>query len=46
MAMGILTVVNAVGMIPVGYGVFHQAGALLLLSAVLFVDYQLGKASN
>ena len=46
MALGILTVVNAVGMIPVGYGVFHQAGALLLLSAVLFVDYQLGKASN
>ncbi|WP_020537859.1 COX15/CtaA family protein [Lewinella cohaerens] len=39
--LGILTVVNSVGMIPVALGVLHQAGAIFLLSAVLFVDYQL-----
>lgn len=39
--LGILTVINSVGVIPVGLGVLHQAGAILLLSAVLFVDYQL-----
>lgn len=46
MALGILTVVNSVGAIPVGYGVFHQAVALMLLTAILFVDFQLGKARN
>ncbi|MCO6479098.1 MAG: COX15/CtaA family protein [Phaeodactylibacter sp.] len=46
MALGILTVVNSIGTIPVGYGVFHQAVALLLLTAMLFVDFQLGKARN
>ena len=46
MVLGILTVVNSIGMIPVGLGVFHQAGALLLLTAILFVDYQLGKIRN
>jgi cytochrome c oxidase assembly protein subunit 15 len=39
--LGILTVVNSIGVIPVGLGVLHQAGAIFLLSAVLFVDYQL-----
>ncbi|MCH2085198.1 MAG: COX15/CtaA family protein [Saprospiraceae bacterium] len=39
--LGIATLVNCVGMIPVGLGVLHQAGALLLLTAMLFVDYQL-----
>lgn len=39
--LGILTVINSVGIIPVGLGVLHQAGAIFLLSAVLFVDYQL-----
>ncbi len=38
--LGILTVVNSVGVIPVGLGVYHQAGALFLLSAILYVDYQ------
>ncbi|MCB9266529.1 MAG: COX15/CtaA family protein [Lewinellaceae bacterium] len=46
MALGIFTVINSVGMIPVGLGVFHQAGALLLLTITLFVDYQLGKVRN
>lgn len=44
--LGILTVANSIGAIPVGYGVFHQAVALLLLTAILFVDFQLGKARN
>ncbi len=39
--LGILTVINSVGMIPVALGVLHQTGAIFLLSAVLFVDYQL-----
>ena len=39
--LGILTLVNSIGTIPVGLGVLHQAGALFLLSVVLFVDYQL-----
>jgi heme a synthase len=39
--LGILTVVNCVGTVPVALGVYHQAGALLLLSAILYVDYQL-----
>lgn len=39
--LGILTVINSVGMIPVTLGVLHQAGAIFLLSTVLFVDYQL-----
>jgi cytochrome c oxidase assembly protein subunit 15 len=39
--LGILTVINCVGIIPVGLGVFHQAGALLLLTVVLYLNYQL-----
>ena len=44
--LGILTVINCIGAIPVGLGVLHQAGALLLLSAILLVDYQLGIGRN
>ena len=36
-ALGIATVVLSVGEIPVLWGVLHQAGALLLLGAVLWV---------
>lgn len=39
--LGIFTLVNSIGIIPVGLGVMHQAGALLLLGAVLFVNYQM-----
>ena len=46
MLLGIFTVINSIGMIPVGLGVFHQAFALLLLAVILFVDYQLGKIRN
>ncbi len=46
--LGILTVVHCKGTIPVGLGVFHQAGAVLLLTAVLNLLHQFGhkKISN
>lgn len=42
--LGVATVVSSVGVIPVGLGVLHQAGGLAMLSAMLFVNYQLMKA--
>ncbi|MCB0630057.1 MAG: COX15/CtaA family protein [Saprospiraceae bacterium] len=39
--LGILTVINCIGQVPVGLGVLHQAGALLLLTIVLLVRYQM-----
>lgn len=39
--LGIFTLINCVSAIPVTLGVLHQAGAVLLLSVVLFVTYQL-----
>lgn len=41
--LGILTVINSIGRIPIAYGVFHQGAALVLLAALLFVVYQLQK---
>lgn len=41
--LGILTIVNSVGKIPVIYGVLHQAGALLLLVFVLFSTYHINR---
>jgi heme a synthase len=38
--LGILTVVNAVGRVPVTLGVLHQAGAVLLLTAVIYLLYR------
>ena len=37
--LGILTVLNCLGTVPVSWGVFHQAGALILLSTVLCVNF-------
>ncbi|MEM7106255.1 MAG: COX15/CtaA family protein [Bacteroidota bacterium] len=37
--LGILTVISCKGSIPVTLGVFHQIGALLLLTSALFVYY-------
>lgn len=39
--LGVFTVINSLGIIPVSWGVLHQAGAMLLLSAVLFVNFHL-----
>jgi len=38
--LGILTLLQAVGQIPLLLGVLHQAGGLLLLGAMLYVNYQ------
>lgn len=39
--LGIFTLINCVGNVPVGLGVMHQAGALLLLTIVLLVRFQI-----
>lgn len=38
--LGILTLINCIGAVPLLYGVLHQAGGLLLLAAMLYVNYQ------
>ena len=38
--LGVFTVINSVGKVPVAWGMVHQAGALVLLAIVLFVNYQ------
>ena len=39
--LGIFTLINCLGAVPVGLGVLHQAGAILFLSVTLYVNYQL-----
>jgi len=39
--IGIITVLNCVGKIPVSWGVLHQAGAMLLIAATVFVIFHL-----
>ena len=41
--LGVLTVINSFGRIPLVYGVLHQAGALITLALVLYMAYQLRK---
>ena len=41
--LGILTVINCVGEVPLFYGVMHQAFAMLLLMVVLYYNYLLSK---
>jgi heme a synthase len=41
--LGILTVINSIGTIPVGLGVLHQAGAVLLLTVLFYVYFQVRK---
>lgn len=43
--LGIWTLVSCIGRIPVGLGVAHQAGAVLLLTCVLYAAYQLNGKS-
>lgn len=40
-SIGIFTVLNCVGKIPVGWGVLHQAGAMLLIASLSFVMFHL-----
>jgi cytochrome c oxidase assembly protein subunit 15 len=44
--LGVLTVINSIGKIPLTYGVLHQAGALILLGSLLFVNYRFKKKST
>ncbi len=39
--IGILTVLNCTGSIPVFWGVLHQAGAMLLLAITVFINFHL-----
>ena len=44
--LGILTVINCKASIPVNLGVAHQAGAVVLLSVILWMCYQLRKVDK
>lgn len=44
--LGIITVINSIGTIPVSWGVLHQAGGIMLLGIALFVNYQFAKGKN
>lgn len=44
--LGIFTLINCIGVVPVGLGVLHQAGALLLLTVTLFLAYQVTPIRN
>lgn len=39
--LGIVTIINCKGSIPVDLGVYHQAGAVLLLSTILWAKFKL-----
>jgi len=39
--LGILTVINCKGNIPLWYGVLHQAFAIFLLASVLLINFQI-----
>lgn len=41
--LGILTVINCQGKVPVGYGVIHQATAIILLTFILLTNFRLRK---
>lgn len=44
--IGIFTVVNCVGHIPVFYGVLHQVGAMLLIANMVFVLFHMQQKST
>lgn len=39
--LGVFTIINCKGTIPVGLGSLHQGGAIILLSIALFINFQL-----
>ncbi len=41
--LGIWTIISCIGKVPVDLGVYHQGGAVLLLSTILWVGYQMRK---
>ncbi len=44
--LGVLTLLNSIGQIPLLLGVLHQAGGLLLLGAMLYVNYQFSEGGE
>jgi cytochrome c oxidase assembly protein subunit 15 len=44
--LGVLTLLTAFGQIPLLLGVLHQAGGLLLLAVMLFVNYQFSQGGK
>lgn len=44
--IGILTVINCTGHIPVFYGVLHQAGAMLLIANMVFILFHLRRNNS
>jgi heme A synthase len=41
--LGILTLIHCRSAIPVDLGVLHQAGAVVLFGALLYVNYQISE---
>jgi cytochrome c oxidase assembly protein subunit 15 len=39
--LGIITIINCKAKIPVDLGVYHQAGAVLLLCTILYMNYRM-----
>jgi cytochrome c oxidase assembly protein subunit 15 len=44
--LGVLTIINCIGRVPMAWGAIHQAGALVLLAVVLHVNYQFSKSAK
>ena len=43
--LGVLTIINCKGAVPLGYGVLHQAGALILFGQSLYLLYKTKRAA-
>ncbi len=44
--LGILTLINALGQIPIMYGVLHQLFAVLLLTDIVFITFSLSRQTT
>lgn len=44
--LGVLTIINCFGKVPLVYGAMHQAGALILLGILLYVNFQFNKVKS
>ncbi|MBI1226261.1 MAG: heme A synthase [Bacteroidetes bacterium] len=42
--LGVMTIINCIGRVPITWGAIHQAGALVLLAVLLHVKYQFSKS--
>ena len=44
--LGIFTLINCIGKIPVALGVFHQAFAVVLLGTILYLSYRVSQSAG